>query len=64
MELRGLGPSGETSFKQRLERGRERQYRFTKKRSVERWKGVANAGVGWFKGSAGAKDDRERDVWI
>ncbi|KAL5388802.1 hypothetical protein DPSP01_002907 [Paraphaeosphaeria sporulosa] len=64
MELRGLGPSGETPFKQRLERSRERQYRFTKKRSVERWKGVANTGVGWFKGSAGGKDERERDGWI
>ncbi|KAJ4304578.1 hypothetical protein N0V90_000104 [Kalmusia sp. IMI 367209] len=64
MELGGLGSSGETPFKQRLEQSRERQYRFTKKRSVERWKGVANAGVGWFKGSAGAKDERERDGWI
>ncbi|KAL5449068.1 hypothetical protein PMIN05_001521 [Paraphaeosphaeria minitans] len=64
MELRGLGPTGEAPFKQRLELSRERQYRFTKKRSVERWKGVANAGVGWFKGSAGGKDERERDGWI
>jgi len=64
IELGGLGASGETPFKQRLERSRERQYRFTKKRSVERWKGVANAGVGWLKGSGGGKDERERDGWI
>ncbi|KAL1600588.1 hypothetical protein SLS60_006974 [Paraconiothyrium brasiliense] len=64
IELRGLGLSREPSFKQRLERSRERQYRFTKKRSVERWKGVANAGVGWFKGNAGGRDERERDEWI
>ncbi|KAF2634897.1 hypothetical protein P280DRAFT_412896 [Massarina eburnea CBS 473.64] len=68
MELGGLGMSGETPFKQRLERSRSRQYRFTKKKSVERWKDVANAGVGWFKGngggSAGGKDERERDGWV
>lgn len=64
IELGGLGASGETPFKQRLERSRERQYRFAKKRSVERWRGVANAGVGWLKGSAGGKDERERDGWI
>jgi hypothetical protein len=64
MELRGLGLSGEAPFKQRLEHSRERQYRFTKKRSVERWRGVANAGVGWFKGTAGGKDERDRDEWI
>lgn len=64
MELAGLGLSGETPFKQRLEQSRERQYRFTKKRSVERWKGVASVGVGWLKGTGGAKDERERDGWI
>ncbi|KAK3197495.1 hypothetical protein GRF29_216g417486 [Pseudopithomyces chartarum] len=64
MELGGLGPSGETPFKARLERSRERQYRFAKKRSVERWRDVANAGVGWFRGSAGSKDERDRDEWI
>ncbi|KAF2125755.1 hypothetical protein P153DRAFT_299551 [Dothidotthia symphoricarpi CBS 119687] len=64
MELGGLGLSGEAPFKQRLERSHERQYRFTKKRSVERWKGVANVGVGWLKGNGGAKDERERDGWV
>lgn len=64
IELGGLGLSGETPFKQRLERSRERQYRFTKKRSMERWKGVANVGVGWLKGNGGGKDERERDGWI
>lgn len=64
MELRGLGSSGETPFKARLERSRERQYRFTKKRSVERWKDVANAGVGWLKGNAVGKDEKERDGWV
>jgi hypothetical protein len=64
IELGGLGLNREGSFKQRLEQSRERQYRFPKKRSVERWKGVANAGVGWLKGTAGAKDERERDGWI
>jgi hypothetical protein len=64
IELGGLGLSGETPFRQRLERSRERQYRFTKKRSVERWKGVANVGVGWLKGSGGGKEERERDGWI
>lgn len=64
IELGGLGLNREGSFKQRLEQSRERQYRFTKKRSVERWKGVANAGVGWLKGNAGAKDEQEKDGWI
>ena len=64
MELGGLGLSGEVPFKQRLEQSRERQYRFGKKRSVERWRGVANVGVGWLKGNAGGKDERERDGWM
>lgn len=64
IELGGLGISGDGPFKQRLEQSRERQYRFTKKRSVERWKGVANVGVGWLKGNGGPKDERERDGWI
>jgi hypothetical protein len=64
IELGGLGLSGETPFRQRLERSRERQYRFPKKRSVERWKDVANVGVGWLKGNGGSKDERERDGWI
>jgi len=65
MELAGLGTNSEAPFKQRLERSRERQYRFSKKKSVERWKGVANVGVGWLKGNAGAgKDEQERDGWI
>jgi hypothetical protein len=64
IELGGLGLSGETPFKQRLERSRERQYRFPKKTSVERWKGVANVGVEWLKGNGGIKDERERDGWI
>ena len=33
MELGGLWMSGETPFKQRLERSRSRQYRFSKKKS-------------------------------
>lgn len=64
MELAGLGPSGDGPLKERLERSHERQYRFSKKRSVERWKGVANVGVGWLKGNGGPKDERERDGWI
>lgn len=65
MELAGLGVSGEAPFRQRLEQSRERQYRFSKKRSVERWKDVANVGVGWLKGNGGGtKDERERDGWI
>lgn len=64
MELGGLGMSGEAPFKQRLEQSRERQYKFGKKRSVERWRGVANVSVGWLKGNAGSKDERERDGWI
>ncbi|KAH7070452.1 hypothetical protein BKA63DRAFT_579027 [Paraphoma chrysanthemicola] len=63
MELAGLGTTGEAPFKQRLEQSLERQYRFSKKKSVERWKGVANAGVGWLKGN-GTKDERERDNWV
>jgi hypothetical protein len=35
MELGGLGTTGEAPFKQRLEQSRERQYRFSKKRSME-----------------------------
>jgi hypothetical protein len=68
IELGGLGMGGECSFKQRLEQSRERQFRFGKKRGVERWNRVANAGVGWFKGGRGGggcgKDERERDGWI
>ena len=69
-ELGGLALGGEAPFKQRLEQSRERQYMFTKKKSVERWKGVANAGVGWLKGGAAGKEDkekekeREREGWI
>src|SRR5690242_10014835 len=65
MELAGLGMSGEAPFKQRLERSRSRQYHFVKKRSVERWKGVASSGVGWLKGNnGGSKDEREREDWV
>jgi hypothetical protein len=64
IELGGLAVGGEAPFKQRLEQSRVRQYRFGKKRSVERWKGVANVGVGWLKGNGGAKDERERDGWV
>lgn len=64
LELAGLGVSSDGPFKQRLERSRERQYRFNRKKSVERWKGVANVGVGWLKGNGGAKDERERDGWV
>ncbi|KAH7382333.1 hypothetical protein BKA66DRAFT_586242 [Pyrenochaeta sp. MPI-SDFR-AT-0127] len=64
MELAGLGVSGDGPFKQRLERSRERQHRFSKKKSVERWKGVANVGVEWLKGSGGAKDEHERVDWV
>jgi hypothetical protein len=62
IELGGLGSSGDGLLKERLERSSEKQYRFSKKRSVERWKGVANVGVGWLKG--GGKDERERDGWV
>jgi hypothetical protein len=61
MELAGLGSAGEAPFKQRLEQSRERQFRFSKKRSVERWRGVANVGVGWLKGGNGGREDRDRD---
>ena len=58
-ELGGLALGGEAPFKQRLEQSRERQYKFTKKKSVERWRGVAN---GWLKGGNGAtKEERERE---
>jgi len=60
MELAGWGSEGVAPFRQRLEQSRERQYRFSKKKSVERWKGVANV---WLKGSGG-KDERERDGWV
>ncbi|KAH3932060.1 hypothetical protein HBI56_185980 [Parastagonospora nodorum] len=64
MELAGLGETGEVRFKQRLEQSRERQYRFSKKKSMERWKGVANVGVGWLKGGGSAREERERDGWV
>jgi hypothetical protein len=64
MEFAGLGNTGEAQFKQRLEQNRERQYRFSKKKSMERWKGVANVGVGWLKGTGGTKENRERDGWV
>lgn len=75
LELAGLSTPQErgsaSSFKQRLEQSRERQYRFgtataTKKRSTERW-----GRVGWFRGGGSVerergygKDERERDGWI
>ncbi|KAH9873193.1 hypothetical protein J1614_005591 [Plenodomus biglobosus] len=64
MELGGLGAEGDGPFRQRLERSRERQYRFSKKKSVERWKGVANAGVGWLKNSSTTKDDPGGENWV
>lgn len=65
IELGGLSEAGDVPLKLRLERSNERQYRFSKKKSVERWKGVANVGVGWFKGNAAtAKDEREHDDWV
>lgn len=64
IELGGLGMTSEAPFKQRLEQSRERQYRFSKKRSMERWRDVANVGVGWLKGNAGVKDELERDEWL
>jgi hypothetical protein len=65
MELAGLGVSGEAPFEQRLERSRSRQYQFVKKKSVERWKGVASSGVGWLKGNnSTSKDEREREDWV
>lgn len=64
IELGGLGMTGEVPFKKRLEQSRERQYRFGKKKSVERWKGVANVSVGWLKGNASAREEREREGWV
>jgi hypothetical protein len=64
MELGGLGITGEALFKQRLEQSHERQYRFSKKNSVERWKGVANVGVGWLRSNGGTREDREREDWV
>lgn len=64
MELGGLGVEGDGPFRQRLERSRERQYRFSKKKSVERWKGVANAGVEWLKNSGAPKDEQDVGNWI
>ncbi|CAN9218288.1 unnamed protein product [Alternaria alternata] len=63
IELGGLGASGDGLLNERLARSSDRQYRFSKKKSVERWKGVANVGVGWLKGN-GVKDEREREGWI
>jgi hypothetical protein len=64
MELGGLDTTAEAPFKQRLEQSRERQYRFSKKRSMERWKGVANVGVGWLKGNGGTKEDPDHEEWV
>ncbi|KZM24815.1 uncharacterized protein EKO05_0003453 [Ascochyta rabiei] len=64
MELAGLGMSGEAPFKQRLERSRSRQYQFVKKKSVERWRGVATSSVGWLKGNNAGRDNRDRDDWV
>ncbi|KAL1797819.1 hypothetical protein ACET3X_004425 [Alternaria dauci] len=63
IELGGLGASGDGLLNERLAKSSDRQYRFSKKKSVERWKGVANVGVGWLKGN-GVKDEREREEWI
>jgi hypothetical protein len=59
IELGGLGLSGEALLRQRMDRG---GYRFVKKRSMERWKDVANVGVGWLKGTG--KDEREYENWV
>jgi hypothetical protein len=59
MELGGLGLSGQAPLRQRMDRG---GYRFVKKKSLERWKDVANVGVGWLKGTG--KDERECDNWL
>lgn len=59
MELAGLGNTREAQFRSRLD-----QYRFSKKKSMERWRGVANVGVGWLKGNGGTKEERERDGWV
>jgi hypothetical protein len=64
MELAGLGVADDGPFKHRVSRSLERQYRFSKKRSVERWKDVANVGVGWLKGSGGTREERERAGWV
>ncbi|KAL6709321.1 hypothetical protein ACN47E_001728 [Coniothyrium glycines] len=64
MELGGLGAAGDGPLNRRLEQSRERQYRFSKKRSVERWKGVAKEGVGWLKGNGASRIERERDDWV
>lgn len=64
MELAGLGTTNGGPFKHRVERSHERQYRFSKKASVERWRDVANVGVGWLKGKEGTKDDAEREGWV
>lgn len=65
MELAGLGMSGEAPLKQRLARSRSRQYQFVKKKSVEKWKGVASSGVGWLKGNnSNIKDEQEREDWV
>jgi hypothetical protein len=59
IELGGLGLTGEAPLRQRMDRG---GYRFVKKRSMERWKDVANVGVGWLKGSG--RDEQEGEDWI
>jgi hypothetical protein len=64
MELGGLGTTAEAPFKQRLEQSRERQYRLSKKRSMERWRGVANVGVGWLKGNGSTKEDPDHEEWL
>lgn len=64
MELGGLGTTDDGPLRHRVSRSLERQYRFSKKNSVERWKDVANVGVGWLKGNGGAKDERERNDWV
>lgn len=63
MELGGLGASGDGPLQERLGRLSDRQYRFSKKRSVEKWKDVANVGVGWLKGGS-VKDERDKDGWV
>lgn len=70
MELAGLGAAVDNPpFRYRVERSRERQ-RFSKKSSVEKWKGVATAGVGWLKGrdsgeGVGKEEKgREKEEWL
>ena len=50
VELGGLSALGTASLQDRSEQTSSRPHRFSKSRSVEKWRDAAGFGIGWLKG--------------